>query len=397
MDRQKQVEITDEILAQIERVTKTSLDPNNLVVFEAAALSTNAIHKPGSIYHGARPSRQLLVEAASALNEGTESVPLHTLHMQGEQLPVGRVFRAQVVDEVDGSSTLRAMFYLPRSESELIEKINLSVLDEVSVGIKSKEAVCSKCGFDYFGPEADFTHLFAQTCENGHTIGEDGVHIKLVGLDKWMELSLVSRGASDKPKILSRPKQILSKDEYDRMAASGKPLEALVLFTSTKMENPLMAEENAQAEEEAAAIEAAAAEAAAAEAEAEAAAAEAEAEGGEENEEMTFDAKAAIEALQAQVTDLLAKFAEEPAASTEANENLEASEEEDLQAKLAAAEARIAELEAQTAAPAGEPTPETTLDASGIPVGGKSLSTVLDASQPKTELRAGAFKTSKRR
>ena len=384
MPRQKQVEITDDILAQIGRVTGTTVDADNIVVFEAAAASTREIHKLGSIYHGARMTRSMLSDMAEALNSGAESVPLHTLHMQGGEIPVGRVFQGSVFDEVDGSATLRAMFYLPLAEKELIEKINLGILDEVSVGAKSKQALCSKCGFDYFGADADFTHLFSQTCANDHTIGEDGTHLKLSGLDKWMELSLVSRGASDKPKILSRAKQLLSKEEHDRIAADGKPVEALFLFTSMATETPEMPKENLEAEqaeetaaEETAAEETAAEETAAEEEENTEQEAEAEAEG-EADDEQEFDAGAAIAALQAQLTELAARIAPEPAPEPAI---------EDLQAELAAANAKIAELSAEPEAEEEAVQPE-------IPVGGVAASAVEDAHSLKASGgRAVAFKT----
>lgn len=400
MTKQKQVEITDEILGQIERVTNTTIDPDNIVVFEAAALSTRPLHKPGSIYHAARPSRSMLEQMAAGLNSGEHSVPLHTLHLQGGEIPKGRVFHASVADEIDGSSTLRAMFYLPLAEKELIEKINLSILDEVSVGVKAEQALCSKCGFDYFGEDADFTHLWEQTCDNGHTLGENDTHLKLVGLDKWMELSLVSRGASDKPKILSRTKQLVSKDEYDRMAADGTPLEALVLFTSTVMEPSPMPKTPTPEElaAEAAAAEAAAGSASAAAAAAAAAAVAAEAEN-EEEPAAQFDAEAAIadlaakfDALAEQLTPLLTA-----AASSEEEEEVEAEEEpsvEDLQAQLAAATSKITELEA-AASSSEEEALEGALE---LPTGGVAASAVTDAKAGKDlGLRASAFKTPKKR
>lgn len=358
MDRQKQIEVTDEILSQITAVTKTTVDPDNIVVFEAAALSTKALHKPGSLYHEARPSRSLLVDAAEALNAGTESVPLHTLHMQGEQIPVGRVFRASVHDEVDGSSTLRAMFYLPTSERDLISKINLGVLDEVSVGLKSTQAFCSKCGFDYFGPDADFTHLFSRSCDKNHVLGEDGAHLKMVGLDKWMELSLVSRGASNNAKILSRAKQILPAAEYDRLAASGKPVEALFLYTSTAMENPMPKNENPEEQ---------------------------------------FDAQASFTALTEKVDELIAKFDADAAAAAAAE--AAAAEEEtlaDVQAQLAAANERITELE--TAKTAEEEAEAKNKTPANIPPGGVAASAIADASKKQPQpLQASAFKTKQRR
>lgn len=230
--RRKQLDVTAEMLEQIKRVADIDLSADEIVVFEAAAVNTYPLNKSGSIFAGARISRLTLEEMAQGLNSGSESVPLHTLHMQGDELPVGRVFNSYLVDLSDGETELRAQFYIPKSEKAMIEKINLGVLDEVSIGLKSKQLLCSKCGWDYFGENADFMNLLMQTCENDHTIGVDGTHAKLVGMDKWMELSLVSRGAAEKPKILSRSRSLLPQETQDRIAASGFAPEATVLFAS---------------------------------------------------------------------------------------------------------------------------------------------------------------------
>lgn len=373
MPRQKQVEITDDIIAQIERVTSTTIDADNIVVFEAAAASTRPITKTGSFYNGARMTRAMLAEMVEALNSGEESVPLHTLHMQGGEIPKGRVFGAKLHDEIDGSTSLHAMFYLPLAEKELIQKINLSILDEVSVGVKSQHALCSKCGFDYFGADSDFSNLWDQTCDNGHVIGEDGTHLKLDGLDKWMELSLVSRGASDKPKILSRAKQLVSKEEHDRMAADGTPLEALVLFTSMATETPEMPKTPEELAAEAAAAELAAS----------------EAEGAEETPE--FDAETAIADLTASIPTLIAEAL--AAAATEDDDAADEPTVESLQAELAAATAKIADLEAAGDEPEAEEDEPEAAELE-LPVDGVAASAVEDAKTLQaTGGRASAFKS----
>jgi len=380
---QKQVEISDDIVAQIEHVTQTSVDRDNIVVFEAAVASTRPLTKVGSIFHGARMSRQLLQDMAAAVNSGDESVPLHTLHLQGDELPVGRVFQAWVQEVPDGSADLHAYFYLPLTETSIIEKINLSVLDEVSVGMKPDQALCSKCGFDYFGQDADFIHLFSQTCENDHTIGVDGTHLKLTGLDYWSELSLVSRGASSKPKILSRARQSVSQEAIDRMAASGTPVEAAHLVVSlSEMEAPVPKEIKAETETENEAENAAAAQAAEENSE------ELSAKAGEENEqeEVELSVPEQIDALQAQLDALKASMTEEEPEPTI----------EDLQEQLAAANARIAELEASAEEEVEEEVDtEAELD---LPAGGVSRSAIADAKRDGTpSLRASAFKTNKHR
>lgn len=362
MTKQKHIEITDEILAQIEQVTSTTVLAEDIVVFEAAAFSTAPLSKPGSIFHGARASRALLEEMMNALNLNEQAIPIHTMHMQSIELPVGRAFHASIRDEPNGDAILIVMFYLPKDDP-LVAKINLSVLDEVSVGVKPVSGLCSKCGFDYFGADADFEHLYSQTCENDHVLGQDGTHLKLVGLDRWMELSLVSRGASNKPKILSRTKQLLEQGDYDRIAASGKPVEAMVLFTSTNMEIP----------------------------------------------EMPTDITPVLEALTVLTTKvdaMEAKLNAEPAAPVVVEPVVPAVVEADtaavdaLNAQLAAANAQIADLEAAAAAAAAkEPAViEPVVAPADLPVGGLAASAITDA-KGMTPVPTGpsAFKTNRKR
>lgn len=236
--KRKQLEVTAEMLEQIQYVADTDLSADDVVVFEATAINTLPLNKRGSIFENARTTRSTLTEMAAKLNEKENSVPLHTLHMQGIEIPLGRVFYGYVQDMPDGNAELRAQFYLPKSENEMIEKINLGIVDEVSVGLLSKQMLCSKCGWDYRGDDANFLHILDQTCENGHTIGEDGAHVVLQGCENWMETSLVSRGAASNAKIHGRAKELMPKEQQDRIAASGSSPEAVTLFASPTEPKP---------------------------------------------------------------------------------------------------------------------------------------------------------------
>src|SRR5680860_1334153 len=145
--QRKQLDVTDEMLEQIRFVADSDVTADDIVVFEATAVNTLPLNKTGSIFENARITRATLTHMAESVNSKNESVPLHTLHLQGDELPVGKVFHAYVQDLADGQAELRAHFYLARSESKLIEKMNLGILDEVSIGLKSKELLCSKCGW----------------------------------------------------------------------------------------------------------------------------------------------------------------------------------------------------------------------------------------------------------
>jgi hypothetical protein len=428
----KAVEMTDELLAQIERITGTTVSASDIVVFEASVANTRPLNKMGSIFNQGRITEDTLRQMASALNAGEESVPLHTLHMQGGELPIGKVFQAEVLATSDGEAELRAMFYLPASESALVEKINLGIIDEVSIGLKSKQLLCSKCGFDYFSADAGFENLYSMTCDAGHTVGDDGTHVKLAGLDKWMELSLVSRGAASKPKILGRTKQIMSKETYDRIAADGLPPEAVVLFTASdelqaRTGNPEYDNQGEMAKSQMRMVLEAAQEIHDMLADEDPLPGHVieklvlastyirdsrdylKSEMAKEEEPMDPEIKAQFDAFGEKLNELselvAALIPEQPtdeelaaaAAAAEA-EALAAAEaqvsEQDaaLKAELDAAKARIAELEA-AAAPKNE---EVTLDASGIPVGGVAASAIEDAKQLSAKPALNAFKTPKR-
>ena len=232
----KAVQITEAIQAQINAAAGGDVDPNTITVFECTAINTKGLSKKGSIFDKAQISRSTLVEMAQGLNSQAYAVPLHTLHMQGEELPVGKVFYGEVFDEADGSSELRVLFYLPNdTQSHLISDINSAVIDEVSIGLRTKNALCSECGWNYYGPDATYSNLYDRTCANDHVIGEEGVHLSLVGLESWLELSLVSRGAAKNAKIVSQQKRRLAASESEKMAASGRSAEAEILILNSTL------------------------------------------------------------------------------------------------------------------------------------------------------------------
>lgn len=240
----KQLEKTTEIIDVIKAsLDNEDVDVSPFAVFEARMLSTEAVKQKG-FHDGARVSRSTLVEMSEYVNQVGTVVPLQVMHETRGMLPVGRVFSAGVVDMPNGETELIGRFYIPEDgadgeQTKLINKIETSLIDEVSVGLLAKKAICSECEFDYFGEDADFFNIMTLTCDNEHTIGENGVHVRLVGMDTFAELSLVGRGAAKDAKILSRAKssQSLSKETVERLAASGIPAQCHVLTASFKMDN----------------------------------------------------------------------------------------------------------------------------------------------------------------
>jgi phage shock protein A len=211
-----------------------TVDLNSILVFEASVLNTRPLKKPGSIFDAGRVSVDTLNQMATYLNSGG-FVPLQTLHPTGDELPIGRFFYAQVMPSTlgDGSTELVAMFYLPKNDPNA-EKLDQGIIDEVSVGVVAQHLNCSQCSWDYMGADATGDNFWDRTCANGHTLGVDGVHLNLVGLDRWTETSLVSKGAANNAKILGRTKQRLGQEQYDRLAASGvAPEQKLLIATTT--------------------------------------------------------------------------------------------------------------------------------------------------------------------
>jgi hypothetical protein len=209
-----------------------AVDYGNIVVFEASVLNTRPLTKPGSIFDQGRVSDDTLKQMATYLNSGG-FVPLQTLHPNGDELPLGRFFYGEVLPSTlgDGSSELVCLFYLPRTDDN-VQKLENGIIDEVSVGFVGQQLLCSQCGWDYRSPDATLVNFFDRICENEHTLGTDGTYLKINGLDRWTETSLVSKGAAHNAKIMGRTKQRLGQD-YERLAASGIAPEQILLTATT--------------------------------------------------------------------------------------------------------------------------------------------------------------------
>lgn len=233
----KNLNVTSSILEKVRAATEDEgLEASSIVVFETQLVSTRPLNKRGSIFDKGRISRSMLTDMQAHIEAGNAN-PLHTLHQQGRELPVGRVFSTELFDTADGETILQGLFYLSIDKTDLIADINSSTLDEVSVGVLSKSLLCSECGWDYQGDDASFLNLWDRTCGNDHTVGEKGVHVRLVGLDQWMETSLVSKGAAADSKIVSRAKSQLGEGQMERLAASGLAPEALILNATIQTED----------------------------------------------------------------------------------------------------------------------------------------------------------------
>jgi len=214
----KRIAITDDIKAKV--IANMGSEPNweQIAVFEMTAVTSLPLNKKWSLFDKAQITAQTFEEAATYLNSGG-FVPFHTLHQQGYEIPVGRVFYGEAQKNVKGYDELRVLAFIDlNAHEDLANKIDNGIVEEVSVGMSFKQLLCSACGDDLLANEDS---IWSQTCTNGHVIGMGDHHVKPNGLGQFRELSAVSKGASNGAKILGFQKRNLAAD-------FGKPELALV-------------------------------------------------------------------------------------------------------------------------------------------------------------------------
>lgn len=246
----RRVPINVDIEKKIRAVSE-GIDLDKISVFETIAVTNEPVNKPGSIWEGGVLKDSLLAEMRDYIAAGN-AVPLIELHE--ERLPVGKVFDAKIVTDEEKTS-LHALFYVPK-DSQFDESIELGILEAVSIGVMPKKMLCSECGWDYLGEDSTFSNFWERTCENGHVIGEDGVHIVAEGLSQWRELSLVMKGASAKAKILPKSKQVIGKEVekewLNNPLAAASNLEAEVFMLTATRRETKMSEQTKKTQPEAA-------------------------------------------------------------------------------------------------------------------------------------------------
>lgn len=226
----KQIAKTPEIIA---RLKEAGASVDDVAVFEAIALNNRPLRKRHPLYNGAVAQRSILLEMALALE--AESRPLQIMH-NGEDLPIGRVFRGQVVDGQD--TELRVLFWIDKTHEDKIRQVDNGTVDQVSVGILPKQMICSADGFDFFGPDADFESIFTGTTPDGHTVGENGVYCKMVGLEAFFETSLVGQGGAQNARIVNSDQSHFS--PHMKALAAKTSLDRLALTATATTEKPIM-------------------------------------------------------------------------------------------------------------------------------------------------------------
>lgn len=226
----KQLPMTPELSAMIKKAVGDDVETDDLAVFETIALNTVPLPgKSGTIFENAVVEPITLMQMVDHVNAGNH-LPLISDHdLSGA--PHGRFFHAGLDWNDNSGMEMRALFYLDSTEKELITKLNSGSLDEVSVSFLSSAFECSECGWDYFQFGSDL-NINSRTCQNGHTIGQNGTHARMIGLNQFVELSLVGRGAANNPKIVGKSAAKLAPETTYRLAAHGFTPTALVLQAS---------------------------------------------------------------------------------------------------------------------------------------------------------------------
>ena len=237
----KQLDLTPQIQTLIANAVGSDVESSGFSVFEAIA--ANNLPLPGkgnSIFANAVIAPMTLQQMADSINGGN-SLPLIFSHdMSGT--PVGRAFYGETVINDAGNTELRVLFYVDSTEGDLITKLDSASVDEVSVSFLPTQIGCSDCGFDFLGADSTSDNVYNMTCDQGHVMGEGDTHANLIGLSRFIELSLVTRGAADGAKIVGKSNSKLQpsndNNKYSmRLAARGFDTDSLICRASHGEDN----------------------------------------------------------------------------------------------------------------------------------------------------------------
>lgn len=209
----KRVELTDTIRQYIQAKCGTSVDFNQLAIYQARGISTEKISQ-NTLYDKGNLTREALVDMENLINDPLNNVSIQAMHDTSE-LPQGKVFHAEVVDENNATSALYTLFGVSTEHPDIINKVDNGIIDEVSFGFRPKKILCSECGKDFMDPDVSFMDIIEGHCpECGAYMGEDDAHVIVPGIETVAELSLVNRGAAKHAKILDSVYQMAMSEDH---------------------------------------------------------------------------------------------------------------------------------------------------------------------------------------
>lgn len=216
----KRVEIDDRLKEQIAAKCGSDVDITQFVAYQARLVSTEPLSQ-NSIFDKAVLSPETLLDMEKIANDPLENVTMQVMH-DSSVLPVGRLIVTRAVDEFETAArALYGTFIVSTTHPDLISKLDSGIIDEVSVAIKGKKMICSACEKDFYeaDEEKQFIGSYFGTCPHCEAKLGKEAHLKIEGVDRFSEVSLVNRGAAHHPKILDKSKQL-------SLAASSKQIKA---------------------------------------------------------------------------------------------------------------------------------------------------------------------------
>ena len=227
------IEKHPKVKQKLQALLGSKVDLSTLAVFEARANDTLGITGAGGFLKDARMTKSYLQAMSARVQEG-QYVPIIELHNQHDSLPVGRIFDAGVFTNGD-EADLHALFYVD-ADSEYAKKIENGIIAELSTGTTPKDLKCSACGYDFLASADNRRNLYRgknydPLCPEGHQWGVGGNHLKLSALGKWKEMSVVTRGAVDRAKVLGESELKLAVSDKQINLAASDNSDTLLLVT----------------------------------------------------------------------------------------------------------------------------------------------------------------------
>ena len=246
------IEKHPKVKQKLQALLGSKVDLSTLAVFEARANDTLGITGAGGFLKDARMTKSYLQAMSARVQEG-QYVPIIELHNQHDSLPVGRIFDAGVFTNGD-EADLHALFYVD-ADSEYAKKIENGIIAELSTGTTPKDLKCSACGYDFLASADNRRNLYKgknydPLCPEGHQWGVGGNHLKLSALGKWKEMSVVTRGAVDRAKVLGESELKLAvSDKQINLAASDNSDTLLLVTLADEAPDALKPQQNPKSDE----------------------------------------------------------------------------------------------------------------------------------------------------
>lgn len=203
------VAINSRIRQKMSLVLGENFEESKYSVYETIANDSLPISGTSGIYKNAVMSSDFLMQMASVAKNGY--VPMINLHDEYTQLPVGRIFDAELFDGVEGRD-LHVLFYIlsDSNPESLDQKLQSGIVNAVSSGSYPNKLSCSACNAELTATEESIQDLIYEgKCASGHQLHKD-FHIIMSDLKNWDELSFVVQGAVPRAKLLSHSKQKLA-------------------------------------------------------------------------------------------------------------------------------------------------------------------------------------------